>query len=102
MQADSAAAKAGIKEHDILLEFNGKPVANEASRLIHTMQDMKAGTTVDAVVLRKGKKETIKGIILPESKHMAQGFGAMPGFQGFNANPMQAVPMVPVAPRLGG
>jgi membrane-associated protease RseP (regulator of RpoE activity) len=102
VQADSAAAKAGIKEHDILLEFNGKSVANEASRLIHTMQDMKAGATVDAVVLRKGKKETIKGIILPESKHMAQGFGGMPGFQGFNANPMQAVPMVPMAPRLGG
>jgi len=102
VQADSAAAKAGIKEHDILLEFNGKPVANEASRLIHTMQDMKAGATVDAVVLRKGKKETIKGIVLPEAKQMAQGFGGMPGFQGFNANPMQAVPMVPMAPRLGG
>jgi hypothetical protein len=66
------------------------------------MQDMKTGATVDAVVLRKGKKETIKGIILPESKHMAQGFGGMPGFQGFNANPMQAVPMLPMAPRLGG
>ncbi|HEY1860309.1 MAG TPA: M56 family metallopeptidase, partial [Gemmataceae bacterium] len=66
--ADSAAAKAGIKSHDILLELNGKAVPSDTGELMKILADIKPDKAVDAVVLRKGKKETIKGLSLPEAK----------------------------------
>jgi hypothetical protein len=63
---DSAAAKAGIKANDILLELDGKPVSSDAKEFEKQLGDIKADTAVDAVVLRKGKKETVKGISMPE------------------------------------
>jgi hypothetical protein len=63
---DSAAAKAGLKPHDILLELNGKDVPSKIDEFVKQLNDIKAKTPVNAVVLRKGRKETIKGIELPE------------------------------------
>ena len=65
---NSAAAKAGIKPHDVLLELDGKPVSNNPAELLRQVAQIKANTPVDAVVLRKGRKETIKGLTLPEVK----------------------------------
>ncbi len=79
VQAGSAAAKAGLKAHDILIEFNGKPVADDPSKLVRMVNDLKADTTVDAVVLRKGKKETIKGITVPERKALPPAQNFFPG-----------------------
>jgi beta-lactamase regulating signal transducer with metallopeptidase domain len=64
----SAAAKAGLKPNDILLEINGKPVSNDPAEFRKQLNDLKANTPVDAVVMRKGRRETIKGISLPEAK----------------------------------
>ena len=72
---DSAAAKAGLKRHDVLLELNGKPVPDQLAGLVKMLGDIKADTKVDAVVVRKGKKETIKGLSLPEARAAAPGFG---------------------------
>jgi beta-lactamase regulating signal transducer with metallopeptidase domain len=63
---DSAAAKAGLKKHDILLELDGKPVPNDAQEFARIVKDLKADTKVDAVVLRKTRKETVKGLTLPK------------------------------------
>ncbi len=71
--ADSAAAKAGLKPHDILLELDGKPVPDRVEGLTKLMADIKPDTAVEAVVLRKGKKETIKELKLPEAKVFAVG-----------------------------
>jgi len=68
VKPDSPAAKAGLKPHDILLEINGKPVPDNVAELAKALTDIKADQKVDAVVLRKGKKETIKGISMPEAK----------------------------------
>lgn len=68
VHADSAAAKAGLKAHDILLELNGKPVPDDVYEFARMVRDIKAKTPVDAVVLRRGKKETVKGLSLPEAK----------------------------------
>ncbi len=79
---DSAAAKAGLKAHDVLLEFNGKSVPNEAAKFIKMVEEVKANTTVSAIVLRRGKKETIKGISLSEAKTKEEKrfiFGVAPG-----------------------
>jgi hypothetical protein len=72
---DSAAAKAGLKVHDILLELNGEPVPDQLPGLDKVLADIKPDTKVDVVVLRKGKKETIKGLSLPEAKAAAPGVG---------------------------
>jgi hypothetical protein len=92
VQADSAAAKAGVKPHDILLELNGKPVPDNASEFVKQLNDIKANTPVDAMVLRKGKKETVKGLTLPEAKAAEPGGNAFDfGFptlpRGFNFQP---------------
>jgi membrane-associated protease RseP (regulator of RpoE activity) len=65
---DSAAAKAGLKANDILLEVDGKPVPSEIPEFQKQLEAIKADTPVDVVVLRKGKRETLKGLSLPEAK----------------------------------
>jgi len=82
---DSPAAKGGLKNNDILLEFNGKPVPSNPNEFIRQVHEIKADTKVDAVVLRKGKRETIKGLTLPEEKQAGFGAVAAPpgGFPAF-------------------
>jgi membrane-associated protease RseP (regulator of RpoE activity) len=94
--ADSAAAKAGIKSHDILLELNGKTVPNDTRELMKILADIKPDKPVDAVVLRKGKKETIKGLSLPEAKPGADlnPLGGFPPAGRFEI-PNPAVPLLP-------
>ena len=63
--AGSAAAKAGFKPHDIVLEFAGKPVSDQPELFNRQVAAAKAGEKIDAVVMRKGKKVELKGIELP-------------------------------------
>src|SRR5437660_287970 len=65
-QPDLPAAKAGLKTHDILLELGGKAVPSEVGDFMKALNEFKTGDKVDAIVLRKGKKETVKGVTLPE------------------------------------
>lgn len=102
--ANSAAKKAGLKVHDILLELNGKPVPDSVNELVKMVADIKANTAVEAVVLRKGAKKTIKEIKLPKA---AAGFGgpvfAPPGLQpggGIAGGPPGGAGGVP--PGIGG
>jgi serine protease Do len=62
--AGSAAAKVGLKPHDILLEIDGKAVPRDVRAFIQLLREVKAGSPVDVVVLRKGKQETLKGLAL--------------------------------------
>jgi beta-lactamase regulating signal transducer with metallopeptidase domain/C-terminal processing protease CtpA/Prc len=66
--ADSPAAKAGFQPHDILVEFNGKPVSSEPEAFVKAVAELKSGAKLDALVLRKGKKVQIKGIVLADAK----------------------------------
>ncbi len=102
---NSPADKAGLKTHDILLELNGKPVPSKVEELQKLVAGIKAGTPVEAVVLRKGKRETIKGLSLPEAKEAKQEpFGLLP--PGVHLPPL-ALPVVPdggagLFPNFGG
>jgi PDZ domain len=66
VQPDSPAEKAGIRKNDILIEFAGKLVPSDLIDFTNDVRDHKLGDEVDAVVLRRGKRETIKGIKLAE------------------------------------
>jgi len=68
VDAKSAAEKAGLKPNDILLEFDDKPVHHDVSELPKIIGETKAGVSVNVIILRKGKKETITGLRLPENK----------------------------------
>jgi beta-lactamase regulating signal transducer with metallopeptidase domain len=68
VRKDSPAAKVGLKVNDVLLEVNGKPVANTPEGFAKQVESLEANRPVDVVVLRKGKKETLKGLTLPEVK----------------------------------
>ncbi len=83
---DSAAAKAGLRPHDLLLEFDGKPVPNRVDEFTRLVTAVKPDTTVEVVVMRKGKKETIKDVKLPEAKALQSGFPQV-GFPGAGQPP---------------
>jgi hypothetical protein len=70
---DSAAAKAGMKQHDILLELGGKPVPSDPQAVAKLLQGIKADEAVEAVVMRKSKKETLKNLKLPKMPEQQPG-----------------------------
>ncbi len=57
--ANGPAAKAGIQNGDLILDFDGKPV-NESRTLPRVVADTAIGKTVNVDLLRKGKKETVR------------------------------------------
>jgi hypothetical protein len=65
---DTPAAAAGILAHDILLEIAGKPVLTDVVDLQRVLREIKADEKVELVVMRKGKKVTLKDVKLPAAK----------------------------------
>ena len=85
------------------LELDGKAVPNDVRQFTKNLQDIKADAKVDAVVLRKSRKETVKNVELPMPKNTGrpgrpgivfpnvpfnpagQGLPGLPGFPGGGA-----------------
>jgi beta-lactamase regulating signal transducer with metallopeptidase domain len=65
---DSAAAKAGLKPHDIILSLGKRTVSNDPAEFAEMIAEIKTDAPFDVTVKRKGKDETLKGITLPEQK----------------------------------
>ncbi len=68
---DSPAAKAGLKNGDIIMTFNGHPVPS-ANELPHLVGFTKPGTTVKMDILRQGVNKTITlkvGALAQEEEH---------------------------------
>jgi serine protease Do len=65
---DSAAAKAGLKEGDVVVEYDGERVrsARQFTRLVQETVD---GRTVKIAVLRNGQKQTVEAT--PEARSFA-------------------------------
>ncbi|KAA0683529.1 DegQ family serine endoprotease [Roseomonas genomospecies 6] len=61
---DSPAAKAGVRQGDVILSYGGKPV-NTLRDLTRRVADTKAGDKVDLTVVRKGKEMTLAVSIAP-------------------------------------
>jgi len=70
---DSPAAKAGIKAGDVVLNFNGKNVADRR-RLQLEVADVKPGSTVPVEILRDGAKQTLNVTVklLPGTEQLAE------------------------------
>ena len=100
--ADSPAEKAGLKIHDIILEFAGKPVTDNAEDFARRVSEIKAGAKVDLVVLRKGKKVEVKGVELPEANPLRVPPQRVPFpvplQPGALPDPLVPLPLVPLQP----
>lgn len=57
--ADSPAEKAGLKEGDVIVAWNGKDVDN-SNDLVDLVNDSKVGDRVDLTVFREGKKNDLQ------------------------------------------
>lgn len=55
----SAAAKAGVKEGDVITELNGKAVADVADLRRQLYGDLKVGDKIDLTIFRDGKEMTV-------------------------------------------
>ena len=73
-QEDGPAAKAGIRNGDVVLRFNGQEV-REMRNLPRIVADTNVGTKVPVVVWRDGKEETLQVTIaeLPAEAQQAAG-----------------------------
>jgi RNA polymerase sigma factor (sigma-70 family) len=72
VDAGSAAEKAGLKEYDILLQIDGKPVPGHSDSYQKLLASLKTDTPVDFVVMRGGKQETVKGVSIPATALKAE------------------------------
>ncbi|PYT22140.1 MAG: peptidase S1 [Acidobacteria bacterium] len=68
------AEKAGLKEGDIIVALDGKPVAHGQDLMDH-VADASVGETMKIAVLRNGKKEDFNVIIGDREKVFANTFG---------------------------
>jgi len=57
--ADSPAAKAGLKEHDVILEVNGTRV-DSVEQLQRMVRELPAGRTVPLLISRDGNTQTVQ------------------------------------------
>lgn len=62
---DTAAEKAGLKAGDIITEFAGKPVGDDPTEFVRTVQGTR-GAKVDITYYRDGKKAEAKGVQLAD------------------------------------
>jgi RNA polymerase sigma factor (sigma-70 family) len=65
---DSPAANAGLQPLDILLEFDGRPVPSGLGDFRRMLAEIEPQTAVEVTLVRKGKKQTIQGLVMPGLK----------------------------------
>jgi serine protease Do len=73
VDSGSPAARAGLKQGDVIVEFNGKKV-NDSNQLRNEVASSQPGSTATLKVLRNGHPETVSATLaeLPSSKdHLA-------------------------------
>src|SRR5947199_5062455 len=81
---DSPAAKAGLKENDVVTEINGQRVEGAAQfrRIIH---EIPAGRTIQLTVWRDGGTQTVSATLAKseEHRHVMTRVAPMPGAFAF-------------------
>jgi len=93
---DSPAGQAGLKEHDVILEFNGTKVqgTEELRRLIH---ETPPGRTVQLLISRDGQPMNISLTLADKKEYFA---GKHESHEMPPTPPMPPIPAVPAMPAL--
>ena len=94
---NSAAEKAGLKVHDIILEFGGKAVTDDTDEFVRRVNAVKAGEKVDMLLLRKGKKVEVKGMELAAAAMIPNVVRPVKPLDA-TALPVDPIPKAPVVP----
>jgi len=91
--SDSPAAKAGLKENDVVTELNGQRVEGAAQfrRMIH---EIPAGRTVQLTIWRDGKSQTVS-VTLGKSEERRHTLNMIVPERGNFAFTMPEIPMIP-------
>ena len=91
--ADSPAAKAGLKENDVVTEINGQRVEGAAQfrRMIH---EIPAGRSIQLTLWRDGRSQTISAT-LGKSEERRRGMKMMTPTPGTFAFRMPEIPDIP-------
>ncbi|MEK6757053.1 MAG: PDZ domain-containing protein [Bacteroidota bacterium] len=96
---ESPADSAGIKEKDIIVQFDGKDIG-DTEDLQNAVSATKPGTKVSVVVVRKGEKKTLQvtigkyprsrsfAVVAPKAPGRIEIFGAEYSWQGLNLRPL--------------
>lgn len=91
VEQNSPAAKAGLKENDVILEVNGKAV-EDIDRFIRSIAEGQPGTKVDLTVWRGGARQTLSATL--DSRPYNPFFA-------FNGPDAPMPPMPPIPPGFG-
>jgi serine protease Do len=97
---DSPAAKAGLKENDVVTEINGQRIEGAAQfrRMIH---EIPAGRTIQLTVWRGGHTQTVSATLGKSEEHR-QSFKVMSPTPGAFAFRMPEIPEIPSMDWSGG
>ena len=95
---ESAAAKAGLKEGDVITSINGKDIADQDD-LVKTIRGYKPDETVDIAFLRDGKSKKVKATLGKNDQDFSASWNFDNNFNfDFDAPRAFAAPRGPRAP----
>ncbi|MBV9148166.1 MAG: PDZ domain-containing protein [Acidobacteria bacterium] len=98
---EAPAGKAGLKEHDVILTFNGTPVES-MEQFKRLMRETPPGRTVSLDVMRDGQQQNFKVQLADRKKFESSVFVRPDNDFAFVAPaipPMPAMPAMPAFPR---
>lgn len=93
---DSPAAKAGLKENDVVTEINGQRIEG-AAQFRRIIREIPAGRAAQITVWRDGRAQTVSVTLgkAEERRHSLKMFTPAPGAPGSFAFAMPEIPMTP-------
>lgn len=95
---DAPAGKSGLKEHDVILGFNGTAVQS-AEQFKRLMRETPAGRTVSLDISRDGQPQSLKVTLASRRKYMPKiATGNMPKVWSFESPDMAMMPPMPAMP----
>ncbi len=93
IEQNSPAAKAGLKEHDVITEVNGQAI-EDGEQFARTISETSPGSKVGLTIWRNGAKQTVSATL--EARPTMMVFG-----NGWSA-PMPPMPPMPAMPEFDG
>jgi len=98
---DAPAGKAGLKEHDVIVTFNGTPVESQ-EQFKRLMRETPPGRTVSLDIMRDGQQQNVKVELADRKKLETSVYPHPPGDFAFAMPPMPPMPPMPDFPRVWG
>ena len=95
VEENSAAAKAGLREDDVILEINGKAV-DDVDQFIRSIGEMQPGAKVDMTVWRNGARQTLTATLDSRPRNQFALFG--PNGEIVQMPPMPPMVRMPLPP----